>query len=585
MRRRGCGAARMRDVIATSSQRLTTLGANTLWYLVCLPAALAFQRARRDVAGAQTRRLLDLVRRNTDTAFGRRYDFASIRSVADYQARVPLSTYDDYAAAVARIGAGQPQVLTHEAVRLLEPTSGSTASTKHIPYTAALQHEFQRGIAPWIFDLYTHNPQLLRGQAYWSVTPVTRRNEHSPGGIPIGFAEDSAYLGFFQRHLVQSVMAVPSIVQLIDDIEAFRYITLLFLLRSHTLALISVWNPTFLTLLVAHLVDWWPQLSADIAYGTLTPPRPIAADIQAQLGRLNRPDPRRATAICRAFQTGGDPGAIHTRLWPNLRLISCWTDAHAARYAADLARQFPHAAMQGKGLIATEGFVSFPLAGHTGSVLAIRSHFFEFLPIATDGEPDLSQPYLAHELNQGKRYAVVLTTAGGFYRYQLHDVIEVVDHQGDCPLMRFVGKAANVSDWFGEKVHEQHVQPALDTLLDRYAVEPTFVMVACDEAAGPPAYTLFIEVADQPDATLPEIGAELETVLRENYHYRYCRDLGQLDAVRVFRIDSDALETYLTVCQAHGQRAGDIKPVVLHRLGGWARHFRGRFLPHTVERM
>ncbi|MFN8459289.1 MAG: hypothetical protein U0401_32330, partial [Anaerolineae bacterium] len=58
----------------------------------------------------------------------------------------------------------------------------------------------------------------------------------------------------------------------------------------------------------------------------------------------------------------------------------------------------------------------------------------------------------------------------------------------------------------------------------------------------------------------------------------YCRDLGQLDAVRVFRIEGGGLDTYLSVCQAHGQRAGDIKPTALHRLGGWSQSFKGKLI-------
>lgn len=147
--------------------------ANSLWYLSNLPDSLAFRLARRNVADTQASLLLRLLHRNADTDFGRRYDFASIRSVAAYQERVPLSTYDDYREAIEAIGAGQPRILTDEPVLLLEPTSGSAAATKHIPYTATLKAEFQRAIAPWIVNLCNHDPRLLWGQAYWSVTPVT----------------------------------------------------------------------------------------------------------------------------------------------------------------------------------------------------------------------------------------------------------------------------------------------------------------------------------------------------------------------------------------------------------------------------
>ena len=548
--------------------------ANFLWFLSTMPESLAFGRAVQNVAQTQQQYLLRLVRRNADTNFGRRYGFTSIRSVADYQMRVPLSTYDDYQPAIKQISTGQPNMLTREPVLLLEPTSGSTAATKLIPYTASLKAEFQCAIAPWIADLFWHDPRLLLGQAYWSVSPVVGRNQHTPGGIPIGFEEDSEYFGRWQRHLVQAIQAVPPLVKLIDEMDTFRYVTLLFLLRSQQLTLISVWNPTFLTLLVKPLLDWWPQLVADIELGTLSPPKPLAADLLEAFQARNRPQPRRAATIRAIFQTESDLAAVHARLWPQLRLISCWLDAQAAPYAAHLAQLFPQARLQGKGLLATEGVVSFPLTAQPGAALALRSHFFEFQPAA-----ETTTPLLAHQLETGGQYEVILTTGGGLYRYQLHDLVEVVGHFKQCPLIRFVGKTAHVSDNFGEKLNERHVRQALADALKTYGLQPVFAMLAGETELAPPAYVLFIEINQAADATLQQLAATLDIKLQDNFHYRYCRDLGQLAALCVFRIDRDGLSTYITACQTHGQRAGDIKPVSLHRRGGWLKAFYGQLLP------
>ena len=72
------------------------------------------QDGRQAIAGTQQRLIQALLRRNAETAIGRRYGFAAIRSVADYQARVPLSDYADYQAAIEWIGAGEAgtQVVT-----------------------------------------------------------------------------------------------------------------------------------------------------------------------------------------------------------------------------------------------------------------------------------------------------------------------------------------------------------------------------------------------------------------------------------------------------------------------------------------
>ncbi len=558
--------------------------ANAGWYLTMLRESCAFRHALHDVAGTQERVLLHTLRRNAASEWGRRYQFERLRSVADYQRAVPLTTYADYHEDIKRIGQGQQEILTSERVLLLEPTSGSTAPTKFIPCTASLKAEFQRAIAPWVVNLFSHMPDLCGGAAYWSVSPVAQHNQRTTGGVPVGFAHDSEYVGRLQQRLLNTIMAVPPQVRLIKNIDSFRYVTLLFLLRQADLRLISVWNPSFLTLLVERLSEWWPTLAADIARGTLTSPAPLASDIYEQLRRYNQPAPRRAAAVAAICRTVEHPGARHRQLWPHLRLISCWTEAHAARLVPEVARLFPQARIQGKGLLATEGCITLPLLGVEGGVPALRSHLLEFLPL-----DDLaSEPRLVHELEPGGQYTVVLTTGGGLYRYQLHDIVEVIGKLHVCPVLRFVGKQSHISDHFGEKLNAAHVQATLDKLLHKYGLTPTFAMLACENLPDGAAYVLFIAEAEARTAQLHHLGEALDAALCANYHYAYCRDLGQLTALRVFRISEQAQPDYLRHCQTLGQRLGDIKPTVLHQQRGWLEVFRGMLLSlegkeHTPE--
>src|SRR5262249_8197892 len=159
--------------------------------------------------------------------------------------------------------------------------------------------------------------------------------------------------------------------------------------------------------------------------------------------------------------------------------------------------------------------------GRPGAALAVRSHFFEFLAEA-------GEPRLAHELDAGRCYEVVVTTGGGLYRYRLGDVVGVVGHAGRCPLLRFVGRARPGSDPFGEKLHAAQVRDALGQLLAHHRIAAPFAMLACEGAGVPAAYTLFVEAEASPDDALRRLGADLEAALAASFHYRYCRDLGQL---------------------------------------------------------
>lgn len=549
--------------------------ANALWFASSLPEHRRFRQACRDVAQTQHKVLWRLLQANAATEFGRQHEFSSIRSIPEFQSRVPLRCFDEYETWAGRIAAGTSNVLTSQPVLLLEPTSGSTSATKLIPVTASLKNEFGRAVAAWIVDLMRHDWRLLSGQAYWSVSPVSQRDRRSAGGLPIGFEDDAEYFGWLQRHLVQAIQAVPPQVRFISDAASFRYVTLLFLLRSADLSLISVWNPTFLRLLLDDLPAQWPSLVEDIARGTLSPPSALSADLHTQLSRFNRPNARRAVAVRAVFEAALDEAELYACLWPRLRLISVWADSHAARDAASLSSLFPLAHFQPKGVIATEGIVSIPVSGQEGAALAIRSHFFEFLPM--EDQVAAKVPQLAHQLESGRTYEVVMTTGGGLYRYRLGDVVEVVGHLQECPLLRFVGRAAFVCDRFGEKLHEAHVRRELETLLRVRAIDVSFAMLSCEEVDGTWAYTLFME-SDAHDGVLRDLGAALERALQANFHYRYCRHLGQLGALRVFRMESHAAAKYFAACQKHGQRAGDIKMTVLHPRSGWMQEFEGRLL-------
>jgi hypothetical protein len=524
--------------------------ANSLWLAASACELARFRRAVDRVEVEQQAVLRRILRENSDTEFGRQHGFSSIRSAAEFQERVPLRDYEQHQPWIDRAAAGAPNILTREAIRLFEPTSGSSGAGKLIPYTPALQREFQRGIRAWVADLFGHSPPLLTGPAYWSVSPLGEARQKTAGGIPIGFDDDASYVGGWQRHLVKAVMAVPDSVRLASDLDAFRYQTLHYLVRRRDLRLISVWNPTFLSLLVDRLPGWGDRICHDLARGA-----------------MGHADPRRARGVSEALRAHS-PQEMHARIWPKLGVISCWKDANAAGPAAQLAALFPHARMQGKGLISTEAFVSLPLSACEAPALAIRSHFLEFLPLDSD------RPVLAHQLERGGVYTVVATTGGGLYRYQLGDQIEVAGHYGDCPLIRFVGRQASVSDWFGEKLNDAHVSRVMQVVFATLGLAPKFAMLACDTDALP-RYVLYIDCA-APDDVVEQAAASIDDGLRANFHYDYARQLGQLSGIHAYRV-RDGAHAYLAEAMRNGMKAGDVKAPALSPRVGWS----GILLSHT----
>jgi hypothetical protein len=528
---------------------------NTAWMLKCGPELWAFHRATRRPAATQAQVLRDILRHNRHTRFGTAHGFDGITDPRAFQARVPLCTYDDLAEAVRRIAAGEPTVLTAEPVELLQPTSGSTGGEKLIPYTATLRRQFQRGVAAWVGDLFRRRPAVRRGRAYWSVSPAFGPARRTAGGIPVGFDDDSAYLGRLERFALERLLVVPAAVAHSRDVLDFRRETLLWLLRADDLTLISVWNPTFLSALVATLIDDTERLCFALRHGTDTVP---AA-------------PRRAEQVHGIIREADTLPERLRQIWPRLALISCWADAAAACFVPELRALFPGVEIQPKGLLATEGFVSLPLVDRPAAALALRSHFFEFEEGGSLQEPGRCR--LAHELERGGTYCVVLTTGGGLYRYRLRDEVTVVGFEGQCPLLRFRGRPDRVSDLVGEKLAEPHVRSVLDRVFAARRLTPRFALLV-PALARPPRYRLYLQ-GPNADVT-PSLLADLQEGLEENPYYRHAVGLGQLATVEAHVLQPDGepgWRIYERCCLARGQKCGDIKPAALDPWTGWTDEF------------
>lgn len=525
--------------------------AHAAWVAASLPAHARFTRALADPAGTQAQVLRRIVAHQAGTAYSRAHGFGEIRNYSDFARRVPVVDYDNLSPWIARIARGAPGVLTADPVTHLVPTGGSTGGCKLIPFTAGLQREFDAAIAPWIVDLMRTHPGIALGPSYWSISPLTSDTSETDCSLPIGFADDAQYLGGAKARLVRALMAVPSTLRHVTDIDDFRYLTLRSLLHARSLTLISVWHPSFLALLLDALPGWWPELLHDLESGHC----PRLEQLPRVVAESCRLAPQ--AALVRTLRSA-DPADPRT-LWPALRVVSCWADGHAAGPAAELAQRLPHATIQPKGLLATEAFVTLPFRGETP--LAVTSHFFEFADERGNVVP-------IEGLSRDATYEVIVTTGGGLCRYRLGDRVGVTGSIGATPTLRFMGRGGRVSDRFGEKLSDEFVATAIGALTREARPPPKFAMLAPENATGQWRYTLYLETTVGLDWT-----PRLEAALRANPHYTLCRELGQLGPAAVIRVTNGA-ETFLRVETTRGRRLGEIKPVGLSLHDGWTEHFQ-----------
>jgi hypothetical protein len=488
-----------------------------------------------DVVSRQEAWLRECLQRNRNSNYGRSYGFDRIRSADEFRDRVPLVSYEDLTPWIERIANGEASVLFEGLPGAFETTGGSAGGSKLIPYSEASLKDFRVAIMPWIADAVEIHGFAI-GCAYWGISPATRQPQKTPGGIPVGLS-DGAYLGKDVLSAFVELSAVPYWVGRIQSVHVWQLATLYWLLRRIDLELISVWSPTFFLILLDALPQCFAKLNELLENGGMLSEEELQPDAAAL---------RRLGMYMRNKET--------RTLWPNLKLISCWADASSKPFFDDLRGRFPYAAFQGKGLLATEGVVTVP--NRNGRpVLAADSGFYEFLD-------ETGCSWLAHDLQNGERYEVVMTTSGGLYRYRMGDSVVCEGFTEDLPVLRFLGRNSLVSDILGEKLTEEFVASCLTNI-------PGFRMLV-PSVSTKPKYVLVVDERTQ--IKTKSLAGLVEEFLSRNPQYAYARRMGQLDRLSVY-LASNPLEAYIKRAVENEALMGDVKVPAIRRETDWLKTF------------
>ena len=530
-------------------------------------AALA--AAGRDAAGTQAAVLRDLARRGRRSDLGRDLGLNAIGRrearrdlVAAVRARVPVGDYETHRLYIEAALAGRPRALFSpgERVRMFALTSGTTAARKHLPVTARAVRAHRRGWLAWGLGAYERDPALLfRGKFALAGDPA---EETSPGGAPCGSI--SGLLAAEQTGVVRrSYVAPPETGRLrrlpgprgaaADPAAAKYYLNWRFGLHSDVGSVVTP-NPATLLNLAR-----WGAANADLlidhaARGglpddALRPGGPLAGlELPAAVARAAAkylpPDPARAAELRRLARGGGPRPAD---VWPNLNLLGCWTGGTLGHYLPLLEEHYGAARVRDIGLIASEGRTTIPVAdGTPAGLLDLAGAFFEFVP--EDRGEDADPPaLLAHELEAGRNYYLLMTTPGGLWRYDIRDVVRCEGYAPPAgtprelkrargrgtPLLSFLSKGRAFSSVTGEKLSEHQAAAAVGgalaergARLSAYALAPVFY-------GGSPRYEMFAETHELPPDPAPLAAAVDRRLRAGNCEYDSKRATGRLGPVAV----------------------------------------------------
>jgi hypothetical protein len=322
---------------------------------------------------------------------------------------------------------------------------------------------------------------------------------------------------------------------LIKDIEA-KYYTALRLSIHRDLGTIIAANPSTI-LGMARLGDREKTtLIRDLYNGTIDPRWDLPPTVRRALASRTRwKRRRRARELEQIVETTGH--LLPRDYWPNLCFLSNWTGGVMGAYLRQYPEVYGLKPVRDVGLIASEGRMTIPIDDHTPAGLLDYGHqFFEFIP---EDQADREEPetLLGHELREGENYFIILTTAGGLYRYNIFDLVRCVGFEGRTPLIEFLNKGAHFSSMTGEKLSEFQVVEAARQAQERTGITlRSFLLLPT--WGDPPHYTLLIEDADlATDEAAERMASEFERQLGQlNEEYENRRETRRLGPLQLRRI-------------------------------------------------
>jgi hypothetical protein len=417
-----------------------------------------FSKILEDPNSMQQECLLErIVLPNRNCEYGRKHGFSSIRLPRDYQQAVPICQYEDLQKDIGRMLQGENGILVSSPVRRFFVTSGSTAAPKYVPVTDDFIRDKWRAFQIYWNSVFKTHPDARQGVVVTNFSDSSPENK-APGGL-LCSSESSFWSAWSSGPRACGASPLPRIVSRIKDVEA-RYYSIARILLEQDVSTLMTLNPSTLLLLFKNMDEHAERLLADIERGGLSSDFVVEPEARAYV-QARYPGNAHRTRQLRAVLGTKNPRMFPLDVWPNLRLVVSWRSPMAAPYLNLLEPYIGHVPQRDYISMASEGIIAIPLEDRVnGGVLATSIHFYEFIPEeqAESQNPDV---LLAHEVEAGQHYVVLLSTSGGLYRYNIGDVVRVRGFIEATPVVEFLHRVGSTCSLTGEKLTEDHVAGAI----------------------------------------------------------------------------------------------------------------------------
>jgi hypothetical protein len=430
--------------------------------------------------------LYRLLARASSTQWGKKYDYATITSIADFQSRVPVQTYDDIIPYVDRLKKGEKDLLWPGEIKWFARSSGTTASkSKFIPMSREALEDCHYRAAKDLLAIYIRNypdTRIFTGKGL-TLGGSHRINQFSPDSL---YGDLSAILIENAPFWVEIIRTPPQKIALIEDFELkLEMITKTTVSENVTnFSGVPSWYLTLIKYILAYtgktnLLDVWPNLEVFFHGGiSFTPYRELYKEL-----------------------IRGD----------QMHYMETYN--------------------------ASEGFFSVQDDPSRNDMLLMLDYgiFYEFLPAEKAGS-DNTVPLSLGEVEPGVNYAMIISTNGGLWRYLIGDTVTFT---GTDPYrIKITGRTKHFINAFGEEVIIDNAEKALEAackntgaIINEYTAGPVFM-----GASNKGSHEWIIEFGREPDS-LEKFISTLDDKLKEinsDYEAKRFKDINLgLPSVRI----------------------------------------------------
>ena len=534
--------------------------------IMSLPGRMSLARASRNPEKASARTLRKILNLAKNTAYGKEHHFGAIVKARKpeqlfrlYEKSVRASEYESFRPYVERHKHGEANVLIPGKPLMYATTSGTTSKPKWIPISQKYMKDVYDVMSHiWLDNFARVRPKFLSGGLVVSVAKVVE-----------GYAEDGTIFGSVSGVTAKKIPSIirkrfvtPPEVYDISDYTA-RYYVMMRLAIAHSVSYIVAPNPSTLLELIHNAEEYFDDYIEDIEKGSISEKFDVSPEIRSVLAGFTVPDPERADFLRRVKEKcGGKPQLKDW--WPDMQLLSSWKCGNTAIAAEKVQQQLPAGCCyQELGYFASECRFGLVLDEGIDSTLFPNYHYYEFIE-----ESDLENPeprfLRLHELEQGKRYCIYVTTFSGLYRYNMNDLVEVGGWNGKTPKIHMVQKVNGIVSITGEKLYEKQFIEAVHEAERQSGLKANFFIGFADPEEA--CYDFYYEFEkrkirrSKAEAFTKIVDSQL---MEMNIEYQSKRASHRLKEPKTFVLKRNSYDHFKRISLLEGARDGQFKLVML----------------------